>query len=127
MIKNYDSVVARPYTATPHSQKQESKSYISSRRTWLSWVTILVTLFSFFFVQGQIGVTVSGNTNTTPNLSATYASFSSFVSELNGVTAVSGPVTVTLAAGASETAPVKGFNISTSTANVFTPTIRLPL
>jgi hypothetical protein len=69
---------------------------------------------------GQIPVTVTGGTNTTPNLAGTYTSFANFVTALNGVTAVSGPVVATLDAGASETAPVKGFNISTTTANVFT-------
>ena len=53
MINNYDSVVACPYTATPHSQKQESTSYTATKRNWLSFVTVLVTLFCFSIVQGQ--------------------------------------------------------------------------
>jgi hypothetical protein len=53
MINNYDSVVACPYTATTHSQKQESTSYTATKRNWLSFVTVLVTLFCFSFVQGQ--------------------------------------------------------------------------
>ncbi len=82
------------------------------------------------FVQGawgQIPVTITGNTNTTPNLASSYTSFANFVTALNGVTAVSGPVVATLSAGTSETAPVKGFNISTSTANVFTTTNTLTI
>jgi gliding motility-associated-like protein len=53
MINNYDSVVACASTATPQSQKQESKSYTATKRNWLSFVTVLVTLFCFSFVQGQ--------------------------------------------------------------------------
>ncbi|WP_396217110.1 beta strand repeat-containing protein, partial [Flavobacterium sp.] len=53
MINNYDSVVACPYTATPHSQKQESTSYTATKRNWLSFVTVFVTLFCFSIVQGQ--------------------------------------------------------------------------
>lgn len=58
MINNYDSVVACPYTATPHSQKQESTSYTATKRNWLSFVTVLVTLFCF--TQSNAQVTVTG-------------------------------------------------------------------
>ncbi len=76
----------------------------------------------------NIAVTItSGATNTTPNLGASYTSFANFVTAINGITAVSGPVVATLAAGTNETAPIKGFNISTSTANVFTNTNTLTI
>jgi hypothetical protein len=117
MINNYDSVVACPYTATPHSQKQESTSYTATKRNWLSFVTVLVTLFCFSFVQGQIAVTVTGSTNTTPALSASYVSLSSALTDLNAVTAMSGPVVLTLDSGTSETAPIKGFVLGSATLN----------
>ena len=58
MINNYDSVVACPYTATPHSQKQEGTSYTATKRNWLSFVTVLVTLFCFSNVQGQTTILI---------------------------------------------------------------------
>jgi gliding motility-associated-like protein len=117
MINNYDSVVACPYTATPQSQKQESTSYTATKRNWLSFVMVLVTLFCFSFVQGQIAVTVTGSTNTTPALSASYVSLSSALTDLNAVTAMSGPVVLTLDSGTSETAPIKGFVLGSATLN----------
>ncbi len=117
MINNYDSVVARPYSATPHSQKQESTSYTPTKRTWLSLLTVLITLFCFSFVQGQIGVTVTGSTNTTPALSASYSTLAAALTDLNAVTAMSGPVVLTLDSGTSETAPVKGYVLGSATLN----------
>jgi hypothetical protein len=117
MINNYDSVVACAFTATPHSQKQEGTSYTATKRNWLSFVTVLVTLFCFSFVQGQIAVTVTGSTNTTPALSASYVSLSSALTDLNAVTAMSGPVVLTLDSGTSETAPIKGFVLGSATLN----------
>lgn len=89
----------------------------------------LLTLFFLIAVHtyGQIGVTVTGNTNTTPNLLASYPNFTAAVADLNLVTAMSGPVTFTLAAGTSETAPVKGFNISTATAGLLSATNTLTI
>ena len=53
MINNYDSVVSCLSSGTPHSQKQESTSYTATKRNWLSFVTVLVALFCFSFMQGQ--------------------------------------------------------------------------
>jgi gliding motility-associated-like protein len=117
MINNYDSVVSCISLGTPHSQKQESTSYTATKRNWLSFVTVLVTLFCFSFVQGQIAVTVTGSTNTTPALSASYVSLSSALTDLNAVTAMSGPVVLTLDSGTSETAPIKGFVLGSATLN----------
>lgn len=91
-----------------------------------------LSLLTFLFLiavrsYGQIGVTVTGNTNTTPNLLASYPNFTAAVADLNLVTAMSGPVTLTLAAGTSETAPIKGFNISTATAGVLNATNTLTI
>jgi len=78
---------------------------------------LVIALFATLFVQAQIGITVTGSSNTTPNLSASYPSLSAALNDLNAVTAMSGPVTLTLAAGASETAPVTGFTLGSSTLN----------
>jgi len=89
-------------------------------------LVLIMSLISFASF-GQIGVTVTGATNTTPNLAASYLNFTAAVTALNGVTAMTGPVTLTLAAGTSETAPVKGFNISTSTAGLLNATNTLTI
>lgn len=68
-------------------------------------------------LQGQIGVTVSNPTNTTPNLAANYSSLASALSDLNAVTAMAGPVVLTLNAGESETAPPDGFTLGSATLN----------
>lgn len=91
-----------------------------------------LSVWAFLFLMaaqafGQIGVTVTNPTNTTPNLLATYPNFTAAVADLNLVTAMSGPVTLTLAAGTSETAPIKGFNISTATAGVLNATNTLTI
>ena len=47
----------------------------------------------FFILVSTIAnaqVTVGGNTNTTPNLAATYTSLANAITALNGITAISG-------------------------------------
>lgn len=61
-------------------------------------------------------VTVTGGTNTTPNLSATYTSLANAITDLNTVTAVSGPVTISLDPANPETAPLGGYIIDYSAA-----------
>ena len=63
----------------------------------------------------QIPVTVTNPTNTTPNLAASYASLAAALTDLNLVTAMSGPVTLTCTVGNSETAPIKGFVVGSAT------------
>jgi gliding motility-associated-like protein len=53
MINNYDSVVSCNSSGTPHSQRQESASYTPAKRTWVSFVTVLIALFAIAFVHGQ--------------------------------------------------------------------------
>ena len=53
MINNYDSVVACNSSGATIYQKQEGTSHTPTKRTWLSFVTVFVALFSFVFVQGQ--------------------------------------------------------------------------
>ncbi len=77
-------------------------------------LVVISGLFLIIFTGGtyaQVAVTVTNPTNTTPNLSASYASLASAVTALSGITAISGPVTLTAAAG-SETAPAGGYVIN---------------
>ena len=53
MINNYVSVAACTYEGATTSKKQEVTSYKATKRNWLSFVTLLVAMFSFVFVQGQ--------------------------------------------------------------------------
>ena len=65
----------------------------------------------------QIAVTVTNPTNTTPNLAGSYVTFADALTALNGVTAMTGPVTLTLTAGGSETAPATGLVIGSASLN----------
>ncbi|NOT52607.1 MAG: fibronectin type III domain-containing protein [Chitinophagaceae bacterium] len=78
---------------------------------------MLLTVCFAAAVNGQITITVTGNTNTTPNLLATYPSLAAALTDLNAVTAMTGPVVLTCDAGTSETAPVKGFALGSATLN----------
>ncbi len=64
-----------------------------------------------FTTNGQVTVSVTNPANTTPNLAASYTSLANAVTAVNAITAMSGPVTLTCAAG-SETAPAGGFSIN---------------
>ncbi len=86
---------------------------IAKQQSFL-WILLFV-LFGVSQVQAQISVTVANATNTTPNLNATYPSLALALDDLNAVTAMSGPVTLTLSG--SETAPAKGFTIGSATLN----------
>jgi hypothetical protein len=86
---------------------------IARQQSYL-WIVLFV-LFGISQVQAQISVTVSNETNTTPNLNATYPSLALALDDLNAVTAMSGPVTLTLSG--SETAPEKGFTLGSATLN----------
>lgn len=86
-------------------------------------VTSMVTTVFFLLLinisNGQ-NVTVTGATNTTPNLSTGYSTLASAITALNSITAISGPVSITLASGYKEAAPAGGYSISftaTSTAS----------
>jgi len=69
-------------------------------------------------------VTVTNPANTTPNLAATYTSLANAVTALGGITAISGPVIITLDAGNPQTAPAGGyviqFTAATTAANNIT-------
>jgi hypothetical protein len=62
MINNYDSVETRYSSGSTSSLKQEDNSYTAKKRTWLSFITLFVALFSFVFVQGQSSANYSFST-----------------------------------------------------------------
>lgn len=74
-------------------------------------------------LNGQI--TITGQSNTTPNLAATYSTLNAAITALNGITAISGPVVIKVTTSSyTETAPAGGFQIEM--ANV-TNTISSPV
>ncbi|WP_396141900.1 GEVED domain-containing protein, partial [Flavobacterium sp.] len=78
---------------------------------------LVFLLFASMGAKAQIGVTITGNTNTTPNLAASYTTLASALSALNATTAMTGPVTLTLTADTSETAPATGLVIGSASLN----------
>lgn len=78
---------------------------------------IALVLFSVLTANAQITITVTNPTNTTPNLAPSYASLTLALTDLNNVTAMTGPVTLTCDAGTSETAPATGFTIGSASLN----------
>jgi len=80
------------------------------------WVALMISGLSF----GQIAVTVTNPTNTTPNLAASYTSLANALTDLNLVTAMTGPVIFDLAANGTETAPVGGYLLGNATLNAVT-------
>jgi hypothetical protein len=64
-----------------------------------------------FILNGFGQVTVTNPGNTTPALAASYTSLANAVTALNTITAISGPVVITLNASNNETAPAGGFAI----------------
>ena len=65
----------------------------------------------------QVPVTVTNPGNTTPNLLATYPSLAAALTDLNLVTAMTGPVTLTLTGPNSETTPPTGLIIGSASLN----------
>jgi trimeric autotransporter adhesin len=83
-------------------------------------VMMFFVVLSCLFVtnaSAQIAVTVTNNTNTTPNLAPGYTSFADALTAVNAVTAMSGPITLTLAAG-TETALATGLVLGSTTLNL---------
>jgi len=70
-------------------------------------------------------VTVTNPTNTTPNLAATYTSLANAITALDAITAISGPVTITLNAGNPETAPAGGYVIQFAAQTTATNTVTI--
>ncbi|MGV1010830.1 MAG: T9SS type A sorting domain-containing protein [Flavobacterium sp.] len=68
MINNYDSFDACYSSGSTTSQKQGDASYTAKKRTWLSFLTVFVALFSFVFAQGQSTANYAFSTNATGSL-----------------------------------------------------------
>lgn len=76
-------------------------------RVFSAFIALFFAVTSF----SQVSVTVTGNTNTTPAMAPSYTSLTDAVTDLSAITTISGPVTLTCAAG-SETAPAGGYVIN---------------
>ncbi|HCY89245.1 MAG TPA: hypothetical protein DHV17_03200, partial [Chitinophagaceae bacterium] len=106
------------YSSLPILQNKHHMQTFTSNKTskWSAgyqWFLSAITGLLFLFagtVNGQVTVTNPGNT--TPGLSATYTDLASAITALNAQTAISGPVTISLAGGNPQTAPSGGYAIT---------------
>ncbi len=78
------------------------------RQLYTFFLTTLLLIA--FTASGQ--VTVTNPTNTTPNLAATYTSLANAITALSGITAISGPVIITLNPSNNQTTPAGGYVIN---------------
>ena len=115
MINNYDSVETCYTSGSTSSLKQEDISYTAKKRTWLSLMTVLVTLFCFTQSNAQVA------TNSGSGLAPTYTTLAQAITALNAAT-ITDPVVITLTGN--ETAPVGGFNITATGTSTNTITIQ---
>ncbi len=81
---------------------------------------ILLFLLLFWRITYAQVVSVTNPGNTTPALAATYTSLANAITALNSITAISGPVTITLNAANPQTAPSGGYiiNFTAATTNI---------
>ena len=92
------------------------------------FIAIFFITISFFLIglrsEGQV-VTVTNPTNTTPNLAANYGSLALAITALDGITAISGPIVITLNPSNNQTTPAGGYviNFTAVTTAVKTVTI----
>ena len=95
------------------------KNSFTKGKIWTKTMAMLLLLMIFCFnkVNAQIAITVTGNTNTTPNLAASYPSLGAALTALNSITGMTGPITFQALSAGSETAPNKGFTIGSATLN----------
>ncbi len=82
---------------------------------WMLFAGIAMLSLFATGVNAQIAVTVDVPTNTTPNLAASYTDLATALTAVNSITAMSGPVVLTLSG--SETAPIKGFALGSAGLN----------
>lgn len=87
-------------------------------------ICIVFFLFSFQWVSAQV-VTVTNPANTTPALAATYTSLANAISALNGITAIAGPVIITLNPGNPQTTPAGGYTINFTAATTAANYVRI--
>lgn len=75
-------------------------------------ISLLTFVMLAFAISASAQVTVTNPGNTTPGLNPTYPDLATAITALNSQTAISGPVTITLAAGNPQTAPSGGYAIT---------------
>lgn len=77
------------------------------------FVLLNYTLFVLLLCVKSYGqITITGKSNTTPNLADTYSTLNAAIADLNAITAISGPVTIKVTTSSyTETAPSGGFQI----------------
>jgi hypothetical protein len=68
MTKNYDSAETFLLSGSTISSLKGITSYKTKKRTWLSFLTVFVALFSFIFTQAQSTANYAFSTNTTGSL-----------------------------------------------------------
>jgi hypothetical protein len=83
------------------------------RKTNLFLIALLAVIFSYGNIFA-VGVTVTGNTNTTPNMQTSYLTLAAAVTDINTITSISGQVVFTCTASGTETAPAGGYTINCS-------------
>jgi hypothetical protein len=84
----------------------------SSNFTKTKWFFSALVLFCMLFtgLKTNAQVNVTGTANTTPAMSASYATLALAIADVNNRTAISGPVTLTLASA--QTAPAGGYSLT---------------
>ena len=109
MYKNYASL----FMGRDTQLRKEKIAYsISTQTSVTKWLLSMMLLFGVLFTgfNASAQVTVTNPGNTTPALSATYTSLALAITDVNSRTAISGPVTITLAAA--QTAPAGGYSLT---------------
>lgn len=104
-----------PEPCIPSYSKFPGKDQLTNQRKIMKQFCTILLLMVAFIPKTEAQVTVTNPTNTTPNLAATYTSLANAITALNAITAISGPVTITLNAGNPQTAPVGGYAIQFAT------------
>ena len=76
-------------------------------------VAFIYVITSILFCSNVLGqIVVTGKSNTVPNLASTYSTLNAAINALNNITAINGPVEITVSINSySETAPAGGFQI----------------
>lgn len=105
MLKNYNVLGECRDTGLKSENPLGSNFKGSSTVKWLLSVFALICIFTGFTAHAQVNVTNPGNT--TPAMASSYPTLALAIADVNNRTAISGPVTLTLAGA--ETAPAGGF------------------
>ncbi|WP_395046038.1 T9SS type A sorting domain-containing protein [Flavobacterium sp.] len=90
----------------------------TKEKFWTKTIAMLLFFVALNITKtnAQIAFTVTGNTNATPNLATSYTSLTNMLTAVNAITAVTGNIFIGASVG-SETAPIKGFTIGSTSLN----------